>query len=432
MNNIILCAEDNSRLSIFIPWAKKELLTNILPFWERYGKDETSGGFFGYLDNQNHGDATVPRSIVMTARHLWTYSAASRLLKEASYLSMADFAYQTIHDHFIDFEYGGVYWTVYPDGTPEISKKQVYGEAFALYGLSEYAAALHELKSNNRESVTSVGVFQEALHIYDLLETHCRDYEYGGYWEARGRNWEPTTDLKLSPKDVDCDKSMNTNLHVLEALSTWFQAIQICHPENTALLNKVQDSLKDLVQVTISHIIGYDGHLNLYFTRYWDKMGEDCISYGHDIEASWLLWEAVKIVDSPEVYAAVKPIVLNLAEVSLQEGFDQDTGALDNEFHRGHRDTTRIWWCQAEALIGYVNAYQITGDERWLDAAVRVQQWIETYQVDHTNGDWFQAVSREGLPDMRLEKGGNWKTSYHNGRCCMELLRRNNCDSYQI
>jgi mannobiose 2-epimerase len=345
---------------------------------------------------------------------------------------MADFAYQAIHDHFIDFEYGGVYWTVCPDGTSEISKKQVYGEAFALYGLSEYTRALYELRPNLKQSVTSEDVFKEALHTYDLLEAYCRDTEYGGYWEARARDWKQTTDLKLSPKDIDCDKSMNTNLHILEALSTWYRTIQICHPENTTLLNKVQNSLKDLVQVTISYIVGKDGHLDLYFTGCWEPIGEDYISYGHDIEASWLLWEAAEALNTPDVYAAVKPIVLNLAEVSFQEGFDQDTGALDNEFHRGHRDTTRIWWCQAEALIGYVTAYQITGDERWLHAAVRIQKWIETYQVDHTNGDWFQAVSREGLPDLKQEKGGNWKTSYHNGRCCMELLRRSNCDSYRL
>ena len=437
---------------------RKELTENILPFWKKHGRDLSTGGFYGFLGNDNVGDPGMSRSVVMTSRHLWTYSAAARTLGDKSchesraYLEMADYAYAALVRDFIDPVHGGVFWSVRPDGTPDVSKKQIYGEAFALYAFAEYSSALCEIRS---DKVGSLKAIELAVTLYGLLESHARDRILGGYAEARARDWSPTSDLKLSGKDIDCDKSMNTNLHVMEALASLHRAIGVIYasclvPEGAVdLRRRVAESLSSLIKVTVSKILGSDNHLDLYFNPDWSSVG-DIISYGHDIEASWLLWEAVAELESGfdktaetgsksssvlnanvGLKAEIKAIVIKMAETTLDEGTEPEKmgtapeiRAIMNEFHDGHKDPTRVWWCQAEALVGFFNAWQLTGKQKFLDAVLAEWKWIILYQIDRKNGDWFAAVRPDGTPDLNEPKGGNWKASYHNGRCCMELLRR--------
>jgi cellobiose epimerase len=400
--------------------AGKELTEDILPFWEKYGRDVATGGFYASLGNDNVGDPAGSRSVVMTSRHLWAYSAAAKTLKNPSLLAMADYAWNALTKNFIDPVHGGVFWSVRPDGSPDVSKKQIYGEAFALYALSEYASALHEIRGDRPGAEAAI---LQALSIYELLEKNARERTYGGYVEARARDWKPTSDLKLSEKDIDCAKSMNTNLHVLEALSSLLRALRAVRPSAPVIQSRVAESLSSLIVVTVDRILGKDGHLDLYFNDDWSSI-RDVVSYGHDIETSWLLWEALETLDDPALSRALKSVVIRIAEVALAEGADPETGAMENEFHGGKKDRTRVWWCQAEALVGFCNAWQLTGDEKFLAAAEAQWKWIETRQIDRKNGDWFASVAPDGTPDLREAKGGNWKTSYHNGRCCMEMLNR--------
>lgn len=492
-------------LGPFALWGEQELVGHILPFWECYGRDPEHPGFYGELDNQRRGNPHISRSVVMTARHLWTYSAASRLFPQyrQRYLEMAAYAYQVLCQQYIDPVHGGVFWTVHPDGKPEVAKKQLYGQAFALYGLSEYALALLEASteeapspevSSSRPLEKTRGtpafspslqgtlevhggtelpvVLQLAHRLFTLMETYGRDRTYGGYWEARSQDWSITDDMRLSPRDMNCQKSMNTNLHVLEAYTTYYRLLQhlrahqqesepkaelhqptqeekkLPQKEGTFSIKQVAESLRSLLEITAQHILGKEGHLILYFDESWHPLGGPIISYGHDIEASWLLWEAAETLASggdlsKGTLQFYRDTAVRMAEVSLQEGFDSpekpqgglkeppkgfsgkaSSGALDNERHGNHRDHTRIWWCQAEALVGYVNAYQLSGNQAFLDAAYQVKNWISQFQIDPIDGEWFWAVSREGIPDLSQPKGGNWKASYHNGRCCMELIRR--------
>ncbi len=400
---------------------RKELTEDILPFWEKFGRDIATGGFYGTLGNDNVGDPNESRSVVMTSRHLWAYSAAARELKKPELLGMADYAWKALDSSFIDREHGGVFWSVRPDGKPDVAKKQIYGEGFAIYAFSEYAAALFELRGDRLAAERSLG---EALAIYDLLEGRVRDRKSGGYVEARARDWSATSDLKLSEKDIDCDKSMNTNLHVMEGFAALVRALRVVRPTDAAVRARVCESLSSLVSITAEKILGADGHLDLYFDADWNVIGPDIISYGHDIETSWLLWEAVETLGDHELAANLRSTVIRMAEIALAEGTDRATGALENETHGGKRDRTRVWWCQAEALVGYFNAWQLTGEAKFLDAAKAEWRWIAERQVDPKGGDWFAAVAPDGTPDLRESKGGNWKTSYHNGRCCMEILRR--------
>lgn len=401
---------------------KKELVDDILPYWPEHAKDLQNGGFFGAIDNSNKADPKAWRSIVMVSRFLWSYSAAARLLNKPAYLEMADYSYNYMMKNFLDIYNGGTMWSVKSDGTPELPRKQIYGDAFTVYAISEYAAAIKELR---KQDTSARYVMSQAVSIYQLLEEYALDKTSGGYFEALTPDWKPTKETSLSSKDIDCAKSMNTNLHVMEAYTNLYRTLQVVCPEDTKLIKQVGKSLGDLIIVHIEKILNKkDYHLDLYFDKNWKQIGHDEISYGHDIEASWLLWEAATELQNASITKKVCPVAIKIAEVALEEGFDKETGGFEN-FRLGKKlDTTRVWWNQAEAVNGFYNAWEMTKDDKFADAAAAVWNWIKNHQIDKKNGEWFASVTKEGEPIDKEMKGGNWKTSYHNGRTCMEMIRR--------
>jgi cellobiose epimerase len=404
----------------FYEQIKDHLVGNILPYWEKYAVDTENGGFYGAINNANVPDVQADRSIVMTARFLWTYSAASRLFNNADYMKTAGFAFQSIRGHFFDTLNGGMYWLIQPDGAPAVTKKQVYGQAFALYALCEYSAALREVQKLDYPSTV---VMDRALALYSLLERYAKDPVNGGYIEALAEDWKPTADMQLSPSDMNCAKSMNTNLHVIEAYTNLYRTLPIVYPEQQDLRKLVGISLTELVRIMLSKIVGKNHHLGLYYDMDWKRLDTE-ISFGHDIEASWLIWEAANELGDESLLADARPVCIDMARTVLAEGFDKKAGALENMIKDGKKDTTRIWWNQAEAMNGFYNSWEISGNEDFKLAYLKEWDWILQYQADRENGDWFWAVNAAGVPDIAQPKGGNWKTCYHNGRSCMELLRR--------
>ena len=414
----------------FYKSVEHEFINDILPFWEKNACDTRPGceGFYGSISSSGQADAEAPRSIVMTSRFLWTYSAAARHFKNPALLKMADFAYRTIVSKYWDSENGGVYWSVLPDGTPCVSKKQFYGEAFCCYGLCEYAAAIKEL----RQDVLSEEAMNYALDIYNFLEQYAFDSKDGGYLEACAQNWSPTDDMILSPKDMNCPKSMNTNLHVMEAYTNLYRTLPLVFSDAKAIRAEVGDSLASLVRLTVEKILQPNAHLGMFFDMKWNPLSDE-ISYGHDIEASWLLWEAACELKDEELKSEIKETVIKVAETALNEGFDHENGCMEN-FLRSEpegkvRDRTRVWWNQAEAMNGFYNAWEMTGESKYSDACHAEWNWILNHQTDRTNGEWWNEVDVNGNPVLTEDKGGNWKTSYHNGRTCLELLRRSGYDS---
>jgi cellobiose epimerase len=404
----------------FYEQIKKHLVGNILPYWEKYAIDTENEGFYGAIDKANVPDARANRSIVMTARFLWTYSAASRLFNNAAYMKTAGFAFQSIRRHFFDTLNGGMYWLIQPDGTPAVPKKQVYGQAFALYALCEYSAALREVL---KQEYPSTVVMDRALALYSLLERYAKDPVNGGYIEALSEDWKPTADMQLSQSDMNCAKSMNTNLHVIEAYTNLYRTLPVVYPEQQDLRKLVGISLTELVRIMLSKIVGKNHHLGLYYDMDWKRLDTE-ISFGHDIEASWLIWEAANELGDEPLLEDARPVCIDMARTVLTEGFDKKAGALENIIKDGKKDTTRIWWNQAEAMNGFYNSWEISGNEDFKLAYLKEWDWILQYQADRENGDWFWAVDAAGVPDAAQPKGGNWKTCYHNGRFCMELLRR--------
>ncbi|HTH12843.1 MAG TPA: AGE family epimerase/isomerase, partial [Spirochaetia bacterium] len=257
-----------------------------------------------------------------------------------------------------------------------------------------------------------------ALEVFGLLESVGRDREFGGYYEAVDRHWKGPLVQALSDVDIPCSKSMNTNLHILEAYTALYLATGQA---------KVAEALESLLQVFEKHILVSPSHLGLYFDRDWKNLTEQ-VSYGHDVEASWLMAEAAQaLADHGSHPGHLDPVraevCLAIARTSLTI-LKENGGSMPEGIHNGRLDTTRTWWVQAEALVGMVNAWELSGDEAFLTAAESLWAYIDRFVVDRNRGDWHWAVDAQGRPDTTRPKGGLWKTSYHNGRACMEVISR--------
>jgi len=378
---------------------KKDLLENILPFWLRY-MDARRGGFFGQVLNNGWIRKKAPKGLVMHARFLWAYSAAYRIFKNPEHLKAASHAYQFLSGALKDRKNGGFWWAVDPSGRPLTDTKVIYGQAFALYGLSEYFRASGDASA-----------FEEARQLSARIDSVARDRELGGYYEACQADWSAPVSAALSEVDIACSKSMNTNLHVLEALSAFALAGGDC-----------LEALKECLNVYIDRVVQDSGHLALFFDDQW-KSQTDHRSYGHEIESCWLAMEAAEIAYGEQVPPRIRERALSMARECLKS-IREFGGTLPNELHDGHLDPDRVWWVQAETVVGFAEAWERTGEPAYLEAAAGVWDFIKNHMIDGKRGDWFWAVGPDGRVRRRREKGGMWKANYHNARSCMEIMRR--------
>lgn len=390
-------------LSVFKTELQQEL-QSILSYWMQHTIDGQQGGFYGRLDNDNVAYTDVPKGCVLNARILWTFSAASVMTNDWRYAQIANRAFAYIRDHFVDKEYGGVYWSVTAGGEIHDPKKQVYALAFVLYACSEYYIAMHSEPAK-----------ELAIDLYNLIQQKSFDPVHGGYFEAFSRNWQPVDDLRLSDKDANEKKSMNTHLHVLEAYTCLYRI----WPNEQLKMH-----IKGLLAGFETHIIDHQtGHLHLFFDEQW-QVRSDTVSYGHDIEASWLMLEAAEVTGDKELIARMKTVSVKMVEAVII-GVDVD-GGLWYEYEAAHNRLIKEkhWWPQAEAVVGFYNAWQISGRHEFLQYAINSWAFIKEYIRDNKNGEWFWGVLEDHtvMPDQ--DKAGLWKCPYHNGRACMEIIRR--------
>jgi cellobiose epimerase len=377
-------------------------LGNILHYWMHNAVDEQCGGFYGKINNYNIVDINAPKGLVLNARILWAFSAAYNHTNAKQYLTIAGRAWQFLMNHFLDKQYGGFYWSIGKDGNIIEEKKQVYGIAFCLYGFSEYYKATNNIKA-----------LQQAKDCYTCIEQYSFDKDKGGYLEAFTRNWEPIRDLRLSAKDANEKKTMNTHLHVLEAYTNLYR---VWNDE------KLRNSIKQLLENFIDHIINNNtGHLHLFFDEDWQVKG-DIVSYGHDIEAAWLLLEAAEIISDDELIEKLKNLSIKMA-VAAAKGLDID-GGLWYEMEHDKLVGQKHSWPQAEAMVGFFNAWQLTGDKKYLQYVLNNWQFIQQYILDKENGEWFWGVNRDHTIMEEQDKAGFWKCPYHNSRACMEISKR--------
>ena len=409
------------------------LKKNILHFWMTQMVDEEHGGFYGRMDHSGTLHPDAEKGAILNARILWSFSAAYRVLGNPEYLAMATRAKDYIIDHFIDPEYGGIYWSVDYKGQPLDTKKQFYAIGFAIYGLTEYARA-----TADREAL------DYALQLYDCIEEHAFDRVHNGYIEACTRAWGKIEDMRLSELDANYPKSQNTHLHIIEPYTNLLRCLKELHAQESCdyvpvlgsvlpigitipveTIVAVETSLRNLIDIFTEKILNPETcHLDLFFEMDWTRGAGHLESYGHDIECSWLMHEAALVLGDKKVLAKVEPIVRKVAKAS-EKGLRPD-GSLIHEANldTGHVDDDLHWWVQAENVVGCFNLYQYFGDEAALEKAVRCWDYIKLQLIDYEHGEWYWSRHSDGSLNTSDDKAGFWKCPYHNSRMCLEIIER--------
>ena len=392
-----------SAISTFKQEAEQELFS-ILDYWMNNAIDKINGGFIGKIDNENNVGASASKGAVLNARILWSFSAGYNQYKNKNYLDTATRAFEYIEKYFFDKEFGGVFWTVDAKGNMLDSKKQIYAQAFCIYGLSEYYIASKNTKALNT-----------ALELFNSIEEYSYDALMKGYLDAFTREWVEPDDFRLSAKDANEKKTMNTHLHIIEAYSNLYKIHQ-----SSALKNKIIE----LLELFDTYFINQKTfHLKLFFDEAW-KEKPYVISYGHDIEAAWLLQRCAEIIEDENWIQIFKQHAIKIAAAAAG-GLGND-GGMWYEYDESHQTLIKEkhWWVQAEAIVGFFNAWQLSGDEKYLHYAINNWQFIKQYIIDKINGEWFWGI-REDYSIMQSEdKISLWKCPYHNTRACLEIINR--------
>ena len=382
--------------------AKTELI-NILDYWLKNTIDKENGGFIGEINHQNVINNNSEKGAVLNARILWSFSAAYAVEKNPEYLKTAKRAFQYIKDYFFDKEFGGIFWSLQADGKPKDTKNQIYAIAFVIYGLSEF----YKIFKNE-------DALELAQSLFYKIELYSKDYKNKGYLEAFTRDWQEIEDLRLSEKDANEKKTMNTHLHIVEAYANLY----------TIWPNpKLKDSIKEILEVIALYFINkYTWHLKLFFDENW-KEKEDVISYGHDIEAAWLLQWCAEAIEDEVLIKNYQKYAVAFADAT-KEGLDAD-GGLWYEYEPKEQKliAEKHWWPQAELWIGMINAWQLTQNEEFLEITEKNFEFVEKYIIDHKNGEWIWGVYADYSPILK-DKAGFWKCPYHNSRACIELIKR--------
>lgn len=397
----VACTHEPSAEEVFAAEIVSDLQENILPFWEQYAPDPR-GGFYGTLQNDGTPVAEAPKGEVLNARILWTFSRAYALFGQESYRQMADRAQRYFLESFVDHDRDGVFWSLHADGSPENSEKQTYGMAYAIYGLAEHYRAAGEEES-----------LRQAIALYHALEHYAFDPVNGGYIESFTADWQKPPRYGYDGKGIAA-KTMNTHLHVLEAYTLLYQV----WPD--AALEK---QLRGVIDVFLDKIIDQERwHERLFLTMEWENL-EEIDSYGHDMELSWLIYEAAEVLKDPVLIEKMKRVALRLVDIQMAEGWNPD-GSLLYERDKGEVKGGLDWWPQAETVVAFYNAWQISGDKKYLDAAVKTWQWIKDHLIDREYGEWYSTLNPDGTPNTRRPKANLWKCPYHNSRMGFEIYAR--------
>lgn len=409
------------------------LENNILRFWLDQMMDYEHGGFYGRMTHDGELHPEAEKGAILNARILWAFSAAFRVLKHPEYLEAATRAKDYIIEHFIDQEYGGVYWSVDCEGNPLDTKKQFYAIGFMIYGLTEYARA-----TGDREAL------DYALDLYDCIEEHAFDREHNGYIEACTREWGRIEDMRLSDLDANYPKSQNTHLHIIEPYTNLLRCLKEAQAQESCdyvsaigsvlpvgisvppqTISEVEGALRNLVDIFTEKILNKEtNHLDLFFGMDWTRGAGHLESYGHDIECSWLLHEAALVLGDQQVLNKVEPIVQAVAQASAK-GLRPD-GSLIHEANldTGYVDDNLHWWVQAENVVGWYNIWQHFGDEEALNRAEKCWHYIKKQLIDYEHGEWYWSRHANGLLNTKDDKAGFWKCPYHNSRMCLEIIER--------
>lgn len=372
----------------------------ILPYWKNL-IDKNNGGFYGYVDYDLNINLKAEKGVILNSRILWFFSNAYLLTKQEDLLLYADHAYEFLIDKCLDHKNGGVFWMLNYDGSIKDSMKHTYNQSFAIYSLSAYYEATR--KENARDS---------AMNLFQLIEKTCTD-EYG-YLESFTQDWELISNEKLSGNGLIADKTMNTLLHVLEAYTELYKITKNL---------EVRDRLINLLNIFHTKVFNRKKRrLEVFFDKKMNSI-VDLYSYGHDIEASWLLDRACTVLDDQQISKKTKQYTDILVEDVFIKGFEN--GSMNNECLKGVINKTKVWWVQAESIVGFYNAYEKSKDLKYLEVVNHLWNYIKENFIDKRNGgEWFWDLNEQGIPESRRPITEPWKCPYHNGRMCFEIYKR--------
>ncbi|NND80519.1 MAG: N-acylglucosamine 2-epimerase [Maribacter sp.] len=377
-------------------------LKRILDYWQKQTLDTKYGGFIGRIDHFNNCIENAPKGIILNTRILWTFSRANNFYKDSRYANECLRAFAYLYDHFNDKRYGGVFWEVDHTGKPSNKRKQIYAQAFCIYALSEY----YKYAKNSKALIW-------AMQLFNLVEEKAYDPEFGGYIEAFDENWQNLEDQRLSEKDLNAPKTTNTILHILEAYTTLYEITADA---------QIEKSLKRLIDLFLGKIFNSQNHLKLFFTRDWESMSTE-ISYGHDIEAAWLLCHAANVLGDAILVKKTNELLVAVVNTFTSEAIDVDFGVWNSKDSKTMAmDKDKHWWAQVEAMVGLCYAWIKTKDDSYFNHSRQIWDFTKNNIIDTKNGEWFFRVNATGVPYTFENKVGPWKCPYHNSRGLIEII----------
>ena len=380
---------------------KEHLTEKLIPFWENL-RDDTYGGYYGWLSYDLQLDRKAEKGCILNSRITWFFANAYTFLQDPQLLAEAEHGYTFLKEHCIDLKNGGIFWSLNYDGTPADTTKHTYNQAFCIYALASYYEA-----SKDHEAL------ELAEQLFHLIEDKCRDE--AGYLEAFTIDFKPQSNEKLSENGVIADKTMNTLLHVFEAYTELYR---VSHdPEVGVKLAWILDLFADQIYNPSLH------RQEVFFDSKYHSI-LDLHSYGHDIETSWLIDRGTEILGEEKYKNKMAPVTMDLAKEILKVAFDGHS--LANENDRGRVNQNRIWWVQAETVIGFLNAWQKEPErDEFLNASIATWEFIKKSMIDKREGsEWFWEVNPDGTPIAGRPIVEPWKCPYHNGRMCIEVIKR--------
>jgi cellobiose epimerase len=381
---------------------ENQLRNHILPYWSDRVKDREMGGFYGRIDGNNHLESDAPRGSILNSRILWTFAAAFNHYGESGYLTNAKHEFEYIEKHFWDHEQGGVYWMLSGDGNVIDSKKHVYAQAFAIYAYSEYFKATASPLSLKR-----------AIDTFEFIDQYAHISSQRAYHEAFSRDWKPLSDVRLSDIDAPVLRSTNTHLHILEAYANLYRVWP-----NELLAQRLSELIDVFLDIIFDPV---HDHFFSFFDDNWTPQST-MYSYGHDIEAAWLIVDASQALGSYQRHQQVLQLLHQVAQKTISEGINEHGNGLYNQGALGKVvDTDRHWWSQAEAIVGLVYAWKDQAQPEYIQSAKQLWDYTDSVIIDHKHGEWFFRVNDKGEPYFHEDKVGPWKCPYHTSRACLIL-----------
>ncbi len=402
-----------------------------VPFWLSHGIDREYGGYLVCFDGEGNPMKKLAvltptdKMIVTQTRMIWGFSAllrnglAKRYGWEEDCRQALEQGVTFFIDHFWDKEHTGWAWVTDRKGLVLDNGKLVYGQTFAIYALAEYYLATKDPRG-----------LDYAERTFDALKKYAADTRYGGYFENFREDW-----TLESPGVYGGDlKSLDIHMHTMEAYTTLYEASgKEVH----------RRALEEIISVVLTHMVDYDywcgrNQFQIDFTpkpaisirRTWNydrdpesanKNPLDTTSYGHNIELTWLLNRAYEVLGQPPA----RELTRKFADYTVANGWDHQYGGIYRDgLHDGRLIVTdKEWWQNFESLTGFFDAYEVTGDARYLEKFMELWEFDQIYFYNPTAGESRQLLSRNGTP-LIPDTGNQWKCIYHTDRAMMECCLR--------